>query len=229
LLKDESGWALRSVLPTNAFEYDRKTYRDQDFVVLLDGTSAEAKARLLGILSAARLVMKISDPGIKARLEAERGARRIRGFVSFTITNDAFVSEPDESIVESVLLDEEAALFFKANGFESGELAQYFSDGARWFGVRLGSELVAACFCFRNFGRVFEIGGVFTKPEFRRRGFGRRVVAAALRRIFADKNLPRYQVRDDNVASIGLAEAAGLRRFLHMEHLFLDNLGRPRS
>ncbi len=38
LHEDQSGWALTSLIPTHAFEYDRRTYPDRDLVVLVDGT-----------------------------------------------------------------------------------------------------------------------------------------------------------------------------------------------
>jgi len=42
-LEDRNGWALTSLIPTHAFEYDRQTYPDRDLVVLVDGTSTDAK------------------------------------------------------------------------------------------------------------------------------------------------------------------------------------------
>jgi hypothetical protein len=47
-------------------------------------------------------------------------------------------------------------------------------------------------------------------------------VAAALSYLIEHGQIPRYQVRSDNLPSIRLAEASGLREFLRMDHLLVD-------
>jgi RimJ/RimL family protein N-acetyltransferase len=111
---------------------------------------------------------------------------------------------------------------FAANGYLDSEMARYFADGARWFAILNETKAQSAGFVFRNFESVWEIGGVLTHPEFRRHGLARQVVAAALRYLIEHGQIPRYQVRSDNLPSIGLAEASGLREFLRMDHLLLD-------
>jgi RimJ/RimL family protein N-acetyltransferase len=77
---------------------------------------------------------------------------------------------------------------------------------------------LATCFAFANWGPVWEVGGVFTPEAARRRGHGARAVRAALRELGLRGLLPRYQVHERNLASIRLAESAGLRPFLHLVH-----------
>jgi len=50
---------------------------------------------------------------------------------------------------------------------------------------------------------------VHTKPAYRRRGFGRSVVAAVVRKVLADGKVPLYSVGVENEASITLAESVG--------------------
>jgi RimJ/RimL family protein N-acetyltransferase len=50
---------------------------------------------------------------------------------------------------------------------------------------------------------------VHTKPAFRRRGFGRSVVAAVVQRVLSHGRTPLYSVAVDNQASIQLAESVG--------------------
>ena len=77
---------------------------------------------------------------------------------------------------------------------------------------------VAACFAYPNYGNVCEIAGVYTIPSERRNGYARQLVETALHALAHRPYIPRYQVQEDNHASIGLAESIGLRRFVTMEH-----------
>ena len=77
---------------------------------------------------------------------------------------------------------------------------------------------VSACFAFENHGPVWEVGGVVTAPEHRRKGLGARVVRAALAELSRRGLAPRYQVEEHNTASIGLANSVGLTPFLTITH-----------
>lgn len=76
----------------------------------------------------------------------------------------------------------------------------------------------AVCFAFENYRRIWEIGGVFTPPDARGRGYAARVVRTALAELAVRRFSPRYQVHDDNIPSIRLAESIGLTRFLETTH-----------
>jgi GNAT superfamily N-acetyltransferase len=79
-------------------------------------------------------------------------------------------------------------------------------------------EPAAFCFAEQIYTGIWEIGGVYTAPEHRRKGYARRVVLAALAQLQARSLRPRYQVREDNLASGRLAEAIGLVPFVVVEH-----------
>lgn len=222
LLEVPSGWALMSQFSASAFEYDRQTYPDRELVVLIDGTSADAKLDLLGGLPNRRLVVKTSDCAVGAHLGASRSARAARSFLSFTSAENMAPKPKAAGIVEGTDLMPEVARMFAQNGYLESELGRHFADGARWFATRHQGKICSAGFVFRNFEAVWEIGGIYTEPEYRRQGFGRKIVAAALSELLGTNRIPRYQVRSDNKPSINLARASELVEFLRMDHLLVD-------
>jgi RimJ/RimL family protein N-acetyltransferase len=84
--------------------------------------------------------------------------------------------------------------------------------------VREQGDVLAACFAFEIDDPLWEIGGVYTKPAHRGRGLAKRVVQAALAELRRLERLPRYQVSEDNGASIGVADSLGMQRFLTLTH-----------
>jgi len=65
---------------------------------------------------------------------------------------------------------------------------------------------------------VWEIGGVATEPEFRRRRLAAAVVHVGVNHLLSLDRLPRYQVAARNQASVQLARSAGLQEFIRIEH-----------
>ncbi len=84
--------------------------------------------------------------------------------------------------------------------------------------MKEAGALVSACFVYQNYGRAWEIAGVYTTPENRGKGLARKTVSAALVHLLAHKLIPRYQVKWDNRASISVARACGLVEFLRVNH-----------
>jgi ribosomal protein S18 acetylase RimI-like enzyme len=224
-IEGSDGWALRSLFPANAFEYDRQTYPDQELVVLIDGTSTSAKLELLGGLPRVPLVVKTYDKSVAAHLESKRSASRVRSFLSFTTDDTEQLPPVPPGILLGTVLNPEVSRMFASNGYQDSELARHFADGARWFFAQKQGRGCSAGFVFRNFESVWEIGGLYTEPEYRRQGLGRQIVAAALRHLVGSGRIPRYQVRSDNEPSIRLALASGLKEFLRMDHFLVDAAG----
>jgi GNAT superfamily N-acetyltransferase len=125
-------------------------------------------------------------------------------------------------VVESGGLVPEVARMLSNNGYTPEDLAAQFAAGARWFATQEGGRTVSAGFVFPNFDAVWEIGGLFTEPGWRRQGRARRIVVAALNHLVSRSRVPRYQARSDNLESIRLAQAAGLREFLRLDHLLAN-------
>jgi len=218
LSEDDGGWALMSLLPTRVSDFDRRIYPNTTLVVLMDGTSHEAKLRLLNNMPAEHMVVKTYDESVKDRLLNRFQAKPALSFVSYTALSPHASHSTPAGVCESSVPDGEITPIFGHNGYEPAELSRHFADGARWFGVRDHGRIVSACFVFRNFETVWEIGGVFTEPDHRRRGHARKVVTGALNHLLASGFSPRYQVRSDNTESIRLAETIGLKEFLRMDH-----------
>jgi RimJ/RimL family protein N-acetyltransferase len=86
---------------------------------------------------------------------------------------------------------------------------------------------MAFCFAEQIYTGIWEIGGVYTAPEHRRKGYARQVVLAALAQLKARLLRPRYQVREDNLASCRLAESIGLVPFVVVEHFIPFDTPRP--
>ena len=213
------GWALLSLLPVVMSDFDRQTYPEAKFVVLVDGTSQASKLDLLENLPAGRLVIKSYDASVTRFALGRLGARKVRSFRSFTLPPAGPVEAAPAGVIESEALVPEIIQMFSHNGYLEAELAIHFAARARWYAIQDGVRKISAGFVFRNFDLVWEIGGLFTVPGFRRQGHARKIVAAALNHLVAQKLVPRYQVRADNLESIRLAESTGLQPFLQMDHL----------
>jgi GNAT superfamily N-acetyltransferase len=70
--------------------------------------------------------------------------------------------------------------------------------------------------------RVYEIGGVYSLPEARRKGYARKLVETALHTLVRGGARPCEQVPELNQPSIRLAEAIGLEPFVTTEHCCLN-------
>ncbi len=69
--------------------------------------------------------------------------------------------------------------------------------------------------------RLIEIGGVFTFPEFRKRGFGGKIVADLAGRIRAAGKMPTLQVDDQNGPALKLYEGMGWRSMGRLARVWL--------
>jgi GNAT superfamily N-acetyltransferase len=216
--EDGGGWALLSLLPVRVSDFDRQAYAGEEYVVLVDGTSGSAKEALLEALPRARLVIKTYDEAVGRFASDRLRATRVRSFVSFTAAGAAPPLAVPAGVSESGILVPEIARMLSTNGYLAAELAGHFAAGARWFAVQEAGRNVSAGFVFQNYDDVWEVGGLFTEPGWRRRGLARRIVTAALGHLAGRRLVPRYQVRSDNVESLRLAESAGLREFLRVDH-----------
>jgi ribosomal protein S18 acetylase RimI-like enzyme len=216
--QDDAGWALLSLLPVRVSEFDRQVYPNADTVVLVDGVSDALKSALLAGLPAGRLVIKAHDDFTRKFALEALGAQRALSFRSFTLPPTARLEPAPTGIMESEALDPEIARILARNGYTGPELARFFAAGARWYAIEEAGRYVSAGFVFPIFERVWEVGGLYTEPDHRRRGHARRIVAAALGHLAARNLITRYQVRSDNLESVRLAETAGLREFLRIDH-----------
>ena len=207
------------LFPTSAFAYDRATYPDLDLVVLLAATTPSAATTLLPhIPPEKKLIFKLMDGTVRDLLAEHFALQRVTAFLSYTATTlDRFTPHADVVVADQV--DERLYPYFAEQGHDQDELARYFGNGqGRSFTLYKEGEPVAACFTYENFENVHEIGGVFTLPSARRKGYAQKVVEMAVHSLLTRGCLPRYQVHEVNHPSIALAERIGLTRFVAVEH-----------
>jgi len=135
----------------------------------------------------------------------------------------------DPAVVVSTGFDERLMSSFRENGYTREEVERSFQQGSRAFSLfetdaaaPAGAAVpVSTCFIFKNYENIWEIGGLRTLPEFRRRGLGKKVVAAAVNDLLARGLIPRYQVVETNRPSINLAISLGMEPFVTTEHFLL--------
>jgi len=222
LLQHGNNWGLLSLLPVGQSDHwDRKGYGEAEYVVFMDGNNNLCKSELLELLPAESLVIKTGDEFLRGLIVLEPDAVRVSAFVSFTALRAEGPRSLKQGLRPSSSFDAEAWRFFKENGYEEDELGNLFESGAQWFGTYVDGTLAAACFVFPNHRSIWEIGGVNTRPQFRRRGLGKAVVDAALDYLDGQSLIPRYQARWDNAPSIQLAKSCGLAEYMCVDHFFL--------
>jgi ribosomal protein S18 acetylase RimI-like enzyme len=81
-----------------------------------------------------------------------------------------------------------------------------------FFGYEVGGKLVAIAGALAAMPEVAVIGGVFTHPEFRGRGYAKATTAAVGRYLFDISNLITLFVRSDNVSAISAYSALGFEK-----------------
>lgn len=223
------------------FPYDAQTYPDAQRIVLLATDGPAAAEALLDLLPAGeRLLLKLNSPHDRAAVEGRWEARRVRGFQSYT-SPPGRPWPPAPEVRVSERLDPACLALLLEQGQDRAEVEGHFAAGTALLCARElpsrqagagerqeaepagGVEPVALCIAYRNYGPVWEIGGVYTMPAARRGGQARLAVAAALHALAERGLTPRYQVHEANAASIGLAESLGLVRFLTIEHFLVQS------
>ncbi len=216
-ISEPAGVAL--LLPTTAHAYDASTYPDSDWIVFLAVADAGTAGRLaMRLPRDQRLVFKLVDELSKRAVVEAFPVRRITSFVSYTLREGAF--PPDPLVKIAAALDPRLVPCYQSNGYSLTELEHSFSQGSLSFSLfsEDGQSPLTTCFIFKNYGPIWEIGGVYTHPAHRRQGLARRVVAAAAQELLSSGRIPRYQVKETNLASLALAEHLGMQRFVTTEH-----------
>jgi ribosomal protein S18 acetylase RimI-like enzyme len=165
-------------------------------------------------------VFKLDREADVATIEAHFPLSRRTAFVSFTSEGRG---ERDAGV--DVTTDPDAAAFelFATQGHDRAWLTPLLSSGKAFACVlKADGATRSACIAYENYGPVWEVGGVVTAASHRRKGLGAHVVRTALAELARRKLAPRYQVEEDNEASIRLARSVGLAPFLTITHYAHD-------
>ena len=217
--EDHAGAGVLLLLPTQAVSFDRHSYPSTQYVVLLSATSQNLVRQLLTFVpQGVPLVFKLLDDADRQTVAQLFALRRATAFVSYTApVSQHFALSSSVRVSEHVY--EPCFALYAAQGHSREDMSSYFAAGAALaFTIYQEATPIATCFTYPNFGDVYEIAGVYTIPSERRQGYARLLVESALHTLALRQCIPRYQVHEDNHASIRLAEALGLRRFVTMEH-----------
>ena len=198
--------------------FDRANYPGLDLVVFVAVPHPGRIPPLLaGLPTGRNLLFKLMDASHPAAVASIFPVRRVAAYHSFAPPPERRFECPPEVTVSSRLTDELLAVY-TGQRHVADEVRHHFAGGGRAFTVYANGRPASSCFIYPNYGRVWEIGALYTESGFRRRGLARMVVSAAYHALGRDGLTARYQADETNEASIRLAESIGLRRFLINTH-----------
>jgi GNAT superfamily N-acetyltransferase len=209
------------LLPTVISPYDLQTYPASHYLVLPAADDLAVSRQLLDhVPSHVPLVFKFIDTVIESAARERFNLERVGAFHSYTSVPGA-TYQAGEDVVVSPRLDTRLLPLYSYNGYDPVFVQSHFA-ARRAFSCTIYdlAEPVSTCLVYQNYDTIWEIGAVYTQPGYRARGLASQVVVAALDQLLVDHCIPRYQIFEQNVASQGLAEAIGLRRFLTVTHFF---------
>jgi GNAT superfamily N-acetyltransferase len=208
------------LIPTIASAWDTANYPATDTIALLAADQAIAADRLLAELPVARYVFKVAGALERNAVLRRLPAQRTTAFISYTTgTNTRTIRHAHVVVTDAP--NRQILAIFAGHGHAPDSLWQACRSGEGLVftsAVDGDGVVAAACFVMAIGDGIWEIGGLFTQPDYRRRGLAMALVETALHELAQRGVLARYQVHELNNASIHLAEAVGLRQFVTVEH-----------
>ena len=146
-----------------------------------------------------------------ARLPAVRRFFWYSSDSSVPVREGAQMGESYDDRIDEVLRANQVTDDYRASMRQSRHRYVWFLDG----------DLIASfCYLQQNWEHIWEISGVFTRPEYRGQGLGTVVVSTAQNWLVTKKLTSRYYVESTNHASIALARGVGLRPILETLHFW---------
>lgn len=210
LVEQEEQWGVLLLMSASTFAYDHRTYPEADAVVLMDYSSPEVFPAVLELIPRDNnLVFKLQKDEYRQALDPYITLQKVRSVFSYS-TADVQSFTPDETCIVCDSLDERLLPLWAANDYSPAELRKCFQEGAFSVSLFEGEVPLSTCLVFPNGERIWEIGAVHTTAHVRRSGLAHRVVRTALHHTLRQGYIPRYQVMEENLASIRLAESLGL-------------------
>lgn len=216
-VRSQAGTATLVLLDTAASDYDRKAYPTAAHAALIRSDDAALTEALLSELPAdGGIVFKLGSTAEHDAVRRRYPLVRRTSFLSFTSPERS--SGHDGVAVADSATDAMYALY-RTQDHAPDWLSPLLASG-RAFTCRIGSgdEPLSVCLAFESYSSVWEIGGVVTRPDQRGRGLGSHVVGAALGELTRRGLTARYQVHEENTASIRLAESLGMKPLLRLTH-----------
>ncbi len=221
---DTAGSAVLLALEASASAYDRQAYPEAAIVAFVASDHPDLTASLVTCLPRdIGIVFKLSREADLQSVETKFSVVRRTAFVSFTSDG---APKPDAEVQVTTTPGEAAFRMFETQGHERTWARAVLGSGRAFACVlEQGGDTASVCLVYENWGPVWEMGGVVTAPEHRRKGLGARVVRTALAELSGRGLKPRYQVEEHNAASIALARSVGLAPFVTITHYLTS--GRP--
>lgn len=223
-----AGVATLVLLDTAASDYDRKTYPTAPHAALIRSDDAALTQALLSELpTAGGIVFKLGSAAEHDVVHRRYPLTRKASFLSFT--SPERVPSSEGAVIADSATDAMYALYRTQD--HARDWLSPLLAARRAFTCVTGSsdEPSSVCFAFESHGSVWEIGGVVTRPDQRGRGLGSRAVAAALDELARRGLMARYQVHEENIASIRLAEALAMKPLLRLTHYLHERPAQGRA
>ncbi|HEX2891088.1 GNAT family N-acetyltransferase [Vineibacter terrae] len=219
------GMAALVLLRVAASAYDLRTYPTAELAALVASDHPDlTRALLAQVPTDAGVVFKLPSDADRDVVAARFTLQRCTSVLSFTA---ATPFARDAQVRVTAAPDAAVHALFEAQNHGRAWLEPLLRAGRAFACVlEQDGQTQAVCFAFENYRHVWEIGGLFTLPDWRGRGLAARVTRTAIAELQARHLVPRYQVHDDNRASIRVAQSIGLQRFLTITH-FLHTPGTP--
>ena len=216
-VSSEFGEAVMVLLEPQVFAYDREHYPDADAICVISSDHPSLTNELLAQLEKnQKVVFKLNSDSDVFEVQKQFRIEKVTSFLSYTDTQayarDLGVqinSNPSVQMLEWIEL----------NGHSRNWLESLLAQN-RAICCELNDEhkLESVCFAFENHKTIWEIGGVFTPQPSRGRGLASRVVRTAIAELQYREKRIRYQVWEQNQASIRLAQYLKLELFLTVTH-----------
>jgi RimJ/RimL family protein N-acetyltransferase len=197
------------LLNPHASTYDRETYPEAGVIAFIVSDHPTLTAALRPFVPRdQQLIFKLTEER-DARMVAEDFVLdRATSYLTFS-TRTAFNPDPAVSIAHTA--DHLPFDLFAKQGHDANWLRAMIARQQAIASVyREDETAVSACIAFQLDDGIWEVGGVYTQPHQRGKGYGRRVVTTALAHLYQHGQIPRYQVNESNIASIRLAESLGM-------------------
>ena len=200
------------LLEPTAMPYDRETYPEAAQIVLLYADSSQTTQELLKFVPDKHpTIWKIISETVTREVQNHFALAQERAFVSFTDLQPYIF---DSAVSISTSPSQIALAAYAGLGHERAWLEDLL-DKRQAICCELEGSV---CFAFANYEHIWEIGGVFTSSESRGQGLAARVVKTCIAELQRRDLRIRYQVHEDNLASIGLAKSIGLEVVCTITH-----------
>jgi RimJ/RimL family protein N-acetyltransferase len=198
-------------------DFDRETYPTATSTALISSDNPTLTQALVEILPRNEtLVFKLTNEMDRDVIAQQFPLERQRALLSYSTRTHV---ARDESIAINWTSKQAPFELFAAQGHSQSWLAPLIDNGRAFTcAFEENGKALSACFAFQIDDTIWEIGGVYTLPQARRRKLAKSVVSAAMAKLVQSNLLPRYQAEDTNTPSIQLAESLGMTRCLTLTH-----------